>query len=60
MFEAEWIGVTGLMLFAVLGTIMSLTPSVRKLDGAVTALRGSAVVFMLIALGIAGSLLQGS
>lgn len=58
MFEAEWIGVMGLITFAFFGSIMSMVPSVRKLDGASTALRGTAVVFTLIALGIAGSLLQ--
>ena len=59
MFESEWIGVAGLIMFALFGAIMSLVPSVRNLDGAVTALRGTAVVFTLIALGIAGSLLNG-
>jgi len=58
MLEAEWIGVAGLFIFALFGSIMSLAPSVRKLDGATTALRGTAVVFTLIALGIAGSLLN--
>ena len=58
MFAAEWIGVWGLIMFALLGSIMSLFPSVRNLDGAVTALRGTAVVFTIIALGIAGSLLN--
>ena len=58
MLEAEWIGVAGLIIFALFGSIMSLAPSVRRLDGATTTLRGTAVVFTLIALGIAGSLLN--
>ncbi len=58
MLEAEWIGVAGLIMFAFFGVIMSLVPSVRRLDGATVALRGTAIVFTLIALGIAGSLLR--
>lgn len=58
MIESEWIGVSGLIIFAIFGSIMSLTPSVQRLDGATFALRGTAVVFTLIALGIAGGLLR--
>lgn len=56
--QAEWIGVAGLVGFALFGAIMSFVPSIQKLDGATTALRGTAVVFTMIALGIAGSLLN--